>query len=155
MSGLDQISFGPAYTWARTYGITTEPFSSARLDSQILRYEFAKMMMAYIQNVEGKTLEEKEECDIYRYGDYNSMSPGVRDIVQKACNTGLMGWRSEVGVNQTITTLLPRFRPFDILTTDELRIVASRYVPSTFRVFPTNNTRSAVIRFLYSISPDK
>lgn len=155
LSGVNDIAFGPAYTWAREYGITTVSPSSAGMDRAVIRYEFAKMMLAYIRNVENKTLAENEQCNIRNYADYNGMENSVRAVVQDACNTGLMGRRSVVGVNQTITTPLARFRPYDILTTAELNIVLNRYVPSTVRLFPTSNTRSAIIRFLYTIAPEQ
>lgn len=153
VTGLDDVEFSPAYTWAREYGITTVPFSSSRLDAPILRYEFAKMMLAYIQNVEHKNLEKNTQCDVRNYADYNSMDASVRVVVQQACDTGLMGWKSVVGVNQTVTTPLARFRPYDVMTEAEINFVANRYFPSTIRLAPTNNTRSAVIRFLYSVAP--
>lgn len=125
------------------------------MDRPVLRYEFAKMMMNYIQNVEKKTLAQNKQCNIRKYADYNSMEGSVRAVVQQACDTGLMGRRSVVGINQTITMPLVRFRAYDVLTTAELNIVLNRYVPSTVRLFPTSNTRSAIIRFLYTIAPEQ
>lgn len=155
MTGIDDIPYDPAYTWAREYGLTNAVPTAAYMDAPILRYEFAMMMMAYIQNVEGKTLAENSKCDIWRYADYNTMNATVRDVVQKACDTGLMWRQSQVGNNDQITELLPRFRPYDQLSKDELLIVANRYVPTIIRIFPTNNTRSAAIRFLYTIAPQE
>jgi|GEM_PF-5449061 len=85
LTGIDDIEFSPAYIRAREHGITTVPFSRSNLDRPILRYEFAKMMLAYIQNVEGKTLADNVQCNASNYADYHAMDASVKTIVQQAC----------------------------------------------------------------------
>ncbi len=96
VTGVNDISFSAAYKRAHEYGITTLAPDSARMDSSVLRYEFATMMINYIENVERKTITHRDECNIWQYADYSSMVTSVRDVVQKACDVGLMGWKSQI-----------------------------------------------------------
>ena len=90
ITGVEDISLNEAFKWAHEYGITTMAANNARLDSPVLRYEFAIMMINYIKNVENKTISHNEKCDITKYRDYWSMSSELRSYIQDICDAGLM-----------------------------------------------------------------
>lgn len=130
------------YAWAYENHITTLPFENARLYNTILRYEAAKMIVQFAENVLKKQIVHNSMCIIGNYKDFGQFDTETKGNITKICDLGLMGRKG------TTNTLLDSFRLFSTLSTEELNIIIGRYWKNdAFAV--KNNRRIDVMNFLY------
>lgn len=66
------------------------PIEEARFEDQIQRYEAAKMIVNYVQNIEKKTIASNPLCVISTYSDYPTYDAEMKQYIQKICDLGLM-----------------------------------------------------------------
>lgn len=111
-----------AYEFGKKHGLTTKDLKEARLYDFLNRGELAKMMSAYIKNVDGKEPVDNPVCDITTYGDYDSFDDELKMYIKMACDFGIMGWKNDK------SGLIENFRPSAPVTRAELAAVLSRYL---------------------------
>lgn len=133
------------YNWAFANHITTLPLTKARLHDGILRYEAAKMIVNFAENVMHSRIEHNPLCNVENYGDKASFDPEMKEMLTKICDLWLMGWsvRNE--------KLLWAFRPFDTLSADEFGIVIGRYLGEESSK-PKSSMRIDIMKFLNSVT---
>ena len=111
-----------AYEFGYENGLTTQTLEEARLYDGLNRGELAKMMSAYIKNVDGTEQVDNPVCDITTYDDYASFDDELKMYIKMACDYGIMGWKNDK------SGLIDAFRPSDKVTREELAAVLSRYL---------------------------
>ena len=78
------------YNWAFAHNITTLPLAQARLQDGILRYEAAKMIVNFVENVMEEGIMHNPLCNIDAYGDNQLFDDEMRIYLVKICDLGLM-----------------------------------------------------------------
>lgn len=113
------------FTFAKDNGITTVELKDARLEAQIIRWEVAKMVSRFYQNVLKKTITHIDACNPSNYSDYATTDEETRWYIYDACSIGLMGWKNDK------KTILDSFRPSDFITKAEFAAILSRMLYNT------------------------
>ena len=101
-----------AYQWAYKYGITTQPnIEAAKLNWNVTRQAFAKMVVNYLENVVWVKQTTSNSC---KFTDESKITNDLRPYTKKTCAYDIMGsyWSD--------------FRPMNPLTRAQLWTVLSR-----------------------------
>ena len=101
-----------AYQWAYKYGITTQPnIEAAKLNWNVTRQAFAKMVVNYLENVVWVKQTTSNSC---KFTDESKITNDLRPYTRKTCAYDIMGsnWSD--------------FRPMNPLTRAQLWTVLSR-----------------------------
>lgn len=129
-----------AYEFGKKHGLTTKDLKEARLYDSLNRGELAKMMSAYIKNVDGKEPVDNPVCDITTYGDYDTFDDELKMYIKMACDFGIMGWKNDK------SGLIENFRPSAPVTRAELAAVLSRYLYGDEHAGPDMNAHLAALQ---------
>jgi uncharacterized delta-60 repeat protein len=89
--------------------------------SPLTREELARIMSAYIKNVDKKKIPQNKECNLEKYEDYRSINRGNRVAVLEMCNLGLFWVKSD---GKPIALFNPKW----IVTRAEMSTILSRYL---------------------------
>lgn len=94
--------FVAAYTYAYKIGITTQTsIDKADMYGTLLRSHMAKMMVAYVKWVLGKTPDNSLSCD---FTDISGQNTELQWYIKQACQLGLMGiWINAFNPNGKVT----------------------------------------------------
>jgi len=111
-----------AYDFGFENGLTTLPLEESRLYDGLTRNELAKMISAFIKNVEWKDAVDNSVCDITTFTDYATFDDEMKIYIKMACDYGIMGWKNDK------SWLIEAFRPFDTVTREEFGAVLSRHL---------------------------
>ena len=100
-----------AYQWAYNYGITTQPtIEEARLDDNLTRQAFAKMIVNYLENLAWVNLTQNS-CN---FPDESKIVDDLKNFTKKTCGSEIM-WKDGTA-----------FNPTDLLSRAQLWTVLSR-----------------------------
>ena len=103
-----------AYQWAYKYGITTQPnIEAAKLNWNITRQAFSKMVVNYLENV---VWIKQKSSDYCKFPDENKITNDLRPYARKTCSYDIM-WSDWVA-----------FNPMNNLSKAQLWTVLSRIV---------------------------
>ena len=87
-----------AYQWAYKYGITTQPtIEAAKLDGNITRQAFAKMVVNYLENYAKITSFSRGDCN---FTDESKITSDLRIYARKTCSYNIM-WKNWTKFNPT------------------------------------------------------
>lgn len=87
-----------AYQWAYKNGITTQPtIEQAKLNSNLTRQAFAKMVVNYLENVVWMKQSTSNSCSFL---DENKITNDLKPFVRKTCAYGIM-WSDWKNFNPT------------------------------------------------------
>jgi len=74
------------YDRAYVHGVTTLPLAVSRPFDTVLRYEVAKMLVQFAENVMHSRIPHNPLCTVNEYKDYGLFDAEMQEYIMKSCD---------------------------------------------------------------------